>query len=104
MCATVYVKKRAVVTSIPALQYSRMGVLDAFKSGTHHVLVATDVAARGLDIRTIKTVVCFDAARDFDTHIHRWAPPSLAPSITDRWISYASMAQREARSRPLPWR
>ncbi|KXZ52714.1 hypothetical protein GPECTOR_8g109 [Gonium pectorale] len=52
-------------------QYSRMGVLDSFKSGAVHVLVATDVAARGLDIRTIKTVVNYDAARDLDTHIHR---------------------------------
>ncbi|GFR43899.1 hypothetical protein Agub_g5030, partial [Astrephomene gubernaculifera] len=52
-------------------QYSRMGVLEAFKSGSIHVLVATDVAARGLDIRTIKTVVNYDAARDLDTHIHR---------------------------------
>jgi ATP-dependent RNA helicase DDX42 len=48
-----------------------MGVLDSFKSGSLHVLVATDVAARGLDIRTIKTVLNYDAARDLDTHIHR---------------------------------
>ncbi|MEW5300537.1 MAG: hypothetical protein WDW36_003465 [Sanguina aurantia] len=52
-------------------QYSRMAVLDGFKSGVHHVLVATDVAARGLDIKTIKTVVNYDAAKDIDTHIHR---------------------------------
>lgn len=48
-----------------------MGVLDRFKSGQLHVLVATDVAARGLDIKTIKTVINYDAPRDFDTHIHR---------------------------------
>lgn len=48
-----------------------MAVLDAFKSGKHHLLVATDVAARGLDIKSIKTVINFDAARDIDTHIHR---------------------------------
>lgn len=51
-----------------------MAVLDGFKSGVHHVLVATDVAARGLDIKTIKTVVNYDAAKDIDTHIHRWVP------------------------------
>lgn len=55
------------------LQYTRMSVLDAFRSGAHHVLVATDVAARGLDIKSIRTVVNFDAARDVDTHIHRYA-------------------------------
>ena len=40
----------------PPPQYTRMGVLDHFKNGTTHVLVATDIAARGLDIRTIKWV------------------------------------------------
>ena len=52
-------------------QHTRMAVLSAFKAGTHHVLVATDVAARGLDIRSIKTVVNFDAAKDIETHVHR---------------------------------
>lgn len=53
------------------LQFTRMKVLDSFRSGQQHLLVATDVAARGLDIKSIKTVVNFDAARDIDTHIHR---------------------------------
>lgn len=35
------------------------------------MLVATDVAARGLDIRSIKSVVNLDAAKDIDTHVHR---------------------------------
>jgi superfamily II DNA/RNA helicase len=33
--------------------------------------VATDVAARGLDIAHVRTVVNFDVARDIDTHTHR---------------------------------
>ena len=37
-------------------QHSRMEVLHGFKAGKFHVLVATDVAARGLDIKSIKTV------------------------------------------------
>ncbi|CAJ0581990.1 unnamed protein product, partial [Mesorhabditis spiculigera] len=35
------------------------------------ILVATDVAARGLDIPEIRTVINYDAARDIDTHVHR---------------------------------
>ncbi|RWS16940.1 ATP-dependent RNA helicase DDX42-like protein, partial [Leptotrombidium deliense] len=35
------------------------------------ILVATDVAARGLDIPHVKTVVNYDIARDIDTHTHR---------------------------------
>jgi len=48
-----------------------MAVLDAYRAGQHHILVATDVAARGLDIRTIRTVVNYDAPKDIETHIHR---------------------------------
>ncbi|KAM7495790.1 hypothetical protein LguiA_020204 [Lonicera macranthoides] len=52
-------------------QSSRMEILQKFKSGTYHVLIATDVAARGLDIKSIKSVVNFDIARDMDMHVHR---------------------------------
>lgn len=52
-------------------QSSRVEVLQKFKSGVYHVLVATDVAARGLDIKSIKSVVNFDIARDIDMHVHR---------------------------------
>lgn len=41
------------------------------RAGVHHVLVATDVAARGLDIPTIKTVINFDCSKDADGHTHR---------------------------------
>lgn len=52
-------------------QASRMETLQKFKAGIYHVLVATDVAARGLDIKSIKSVVNFDIARDMDMHVHR---------------------------------
>ncbi|CAI4230672.1 unnamed protein product [Auanema sp. JU1783] len=35
------------------------------------VMVATDIAARGLDIPEIRTVINYDLARDIDTHVHR---------------------------------
>ena len=52
-------------------QHSRAQALKEFSSGQQHVLVATDVAARGLDIKSIKSVVNLDAAKDIDTHVHR---------------------------------
>ena len=52
-------------------QPSRMKVLSDFKKQRCKILVATDVAARGLDIPSVKTVVNFDVARDIDTHTHR---------------------------------
>ncbi|VDO97591.1 unnamed protein product [Soboliphyme baturini] len=52
------------------LQHERNEVNHAFRKNVP-ILVATDVAARGLDILAIKTVVNYDAAKDLDTHIHR---------------------------------
>lgn len=52
-------------------QFERNEVITAFKKKAMPVLVATDVAARGLDIPHIRTVVNYDVARDIDTHTHR---------------------------------
>lgn len=52
-------------------QFERNDVITAFKKATTPILVATDVAARGLDIPHIRTVVNYDVARDIDTHTHR---------------------------------
>ncbi|KAJ1650619.1 hypothetical protein IWQ61_008626 [Dispira simplex] len=53
------------------LQSERNRVLRDFRSGQIAVLVATDVAARGLDIAMVRTVINFEVARDIDSHIHR---------------------------------
>ncbi|KAM8945793.1 ATP-dependent RNA helicase DDX42 [Pelodytes ibericus] len=52
-------------------QSERNKVISDFKRKNIPILVATDVAARGLDIPSIKTVVNYDVARDIDTHTHR---------------------------------
>ena len=52
-------------------QEERQEVIYAFKKGVVMVLVATDVAARGLDIKMVKTVVNYDCAKDIDSHVHR---------------------------------
>ncbi|CAF1050703.1 unnamed protein product [Adineta steineri] len=52
-------------------QFDRSQVISDFKKKDIPILVATDVAARGLDIPSIKTVVNYDIARDIDTHTHR---------------------------------
>ncbi|XP_067935351.1 ATP-dependent RNA helicase DDX42-like [Watersipora subatra] len=52
-------------------QGSRNEIITKFKKKEFPVLVATDVAARGLDIPSIKTVINYDVARDIDTHTHR---------------------------------
>jgi ATP-dependent RNA helicase SrmB len=52
-------------------QDKRNKAIERFKSGEIKVLVATDVAARGLDIDDISHVINFDMPRKVDIHVHR---------------------------------
>lgn len=76
-------------------QASRMDILQKFKSGTYHVLIATDVAARGLDIKSIKTVVNFDIAKDMDMHVHRIGRTGRAGDKDG--VAYTLITHKEAR-------
>ncbi|KAJ7565134.1 hypothetical protein O6H91_02G049400 [Diphasiastrum complanatum] len=76
-------------------QASRMEVLKKFKSGVFHVLVATDVAARGLDIKSIKSVVNFDIAKDMDSHVHRIGRTGRAGD--KEGVAHTLVTQKEAR-------
>lgn len=52
-------------------QAKRSSVLKKFKAGTIEVLVATDVAARGLDISGVTHVYNFDIPQDPESYVHR---------------------------------
>lgn len=52
-------------------QSQRQRALNAFKSDRAKVLVATDVAARGLDIPDVSHVINFDQPQTYDDYIHR---------------------------------
>jgi ATP-dependent RNA helicase RhlE len=52
-------------------QNERMQALDAFKRGEIEALVATDVAARGLDIVELPTVINFDLPFSAEDYVHR---------------------------------
>src|SRR5690625_2220625 len=52
-------------------QGKRMSVLHKFKNGQIEVLVATDVAARGLDISGVTHVYNFDIPQDPESYVHR---------------------------------
>jgi superfamily II DNA/RNA helicase len=52
-------------------QATRQRQLDAFKAGTINLLVASDVAARGLDIKGVSHVFNFDAPWHPDDYVHR---------------------------------
>ncbi|KZL77625.1 ATP-dependent rRNA helicase RRP3 (DEAD/DEAH box helicase) [Colletotrichum tofieldiae] len=52
-------------------QTARLGALNKFRAGERSILVATDVAARGLDIPLVDVVINHDLAQDSKTHVHR---------------------------------
>ncbi len=52
-------------------QSQRQSALKGFKSGTYQIMVATDIAARGLDIESISHVINFDMPATADDYIHR---------------------------------
>ena len=52
-------------------QNARQNALNAFKAGRVHVLVATDIAARGIDVEKISHVFNFDLPNEPETYVHR---------------------------------
>jgi ATP-dependent RNA helicase DBP3 len=65
-------------------QAHRMAALDAFRDGTTGLLVATDVAARGLDIPNVGAVINYTFPLTIEDYIHRigrtgvhFGPPHL---------------------------
>ncbi len=49
----------------------RREALDGFKSGKYRILVATDIAARGIDVKGIEIVLNYDLPEDPENYIHR---------------------------------
>lgn len=52
-------------------QYERQNALKTFGNGTNQMLIATDVASRGIDFPNVKYVFNYDLPRNFDDYIHR---------------------------------
>jgi ATP-dependent RNA helicase RhlE len=52
-------------------QKRRQAALDGFRNGTFQILVATDVAARGIDVTRVSHVINYDIPDTADAYIHR---------------------------------
>ena len=52
-------------------QYARMAALESFRTGENPILVASDVAARGLDIPAVSHVFNFDVPTHAEDYVHR---------------------------------
>ena len=66
-------------------QSARVKALDGFRKGKVKVLVATDIAARGIDVDDISHVVNFDIPREPQTYVHRIGRTARAGSHGHAW-------------------
>jgi ATP-dependent RNA helicase RhlE len=74
-------------------QAARTRALDGFKRGKFQVLVATDVAARGLDVDDITHVINYDLPMEAETYVHRIGRTARAGSDGNA-ISFCSAEDR----------
>ena len=70
----------------------RRAALDGFKSGKFRVLVATDIAARGIDVKNIEVVVNYDLPDSADDYIHRIGRTARA-GASGKAVSFAAPDQ-----------
>ncbi|MDA0989877.1 MAG: DEAD/DEAH box helicase [Verrucomicrobia bacterium] len=74
-------------------QGARTKALDGFKRGQFRVLVATDVAARGLDVEDITHVINYDLPMEAETYVHRIGRTARAGAEGDA-ISFCTAEDR----------
>ncbi|MCX5686813.1 MAG: DEAD/DEAH box helicase, partial [Candidatus Omnitrophica bacterium] len=70
----------------------RREALEGFKSGKYRVLVATDIAARGIDVTGIELVINYDLPEDSENYVHRIGRTGRA-GHEGRAISFATPDQ-----------
>lgn len=82
----------AEIHSNRSLQQRRQA-LDGFKSGRFRILVATDIASRGIDVKGIELVVNFDLPESPGDYVHRIGRTGRA-GMTGKAISFVMPEQR----------
>jgi ATP-dependent RNA helicase RhlE len=89
-------------------QGQREKALDMFREGKVQVLVATDLAARGLDIDSITHVINYDVPNSAEDYVHRIGRTARAEAVGDAFTLVAPEEEGEMRSiefaiaKPLP--
>jgi ATP-dependent RNA helicase RhlE len=79
-------------------QRERVEALDGFKSGRFEVLVATDIAARGLDIAGVSHVINYDVPENAEDYVHRIGRTGRAQNTGDAFTLVTEDDVRDARS------
>jgi len=73
----------------------RREALQGFKTGKYRILVATDIAARGIDVKEIEVVINFDLPDDPNDYVHRIGRTARA-GREGRAISFATFDQKSS--------
>ncbi len=74
-------------------QGQRRNALEGFKRGRYQILIATDIAARGIDVTGIELVVNYDMPANSEDYVHRIGRTGRAGK-TGHAISYANVSQK----------
>jgi ATP-dependent RNA helicase RhlE len=89
-------------------QKQREDALEGFKSGRYRVLVATDIAARGIDVEALGHVVNFDVPLASEDYIHRVGRTARAEMLGEAYTLVSPQEEGEVKSieraigKPLP--
>jgi ATP-dependent RNA helicase RhlE len=79
-------------------QSQRNAALAGFKRGTFKVLVATDIAARGIDVKALGSVVNFDVPRQPEDYIHRVGRTARAEAAGDAYSLVSPEEENDLRA------
>ncbi|CAL0320903.1 unnamed protein product [Lupinus luteus] len=79
-------------------QHQRERTLNGFRQGKFTVLVATDVASRGLDIPNVDLVIHYELPNDPETFVHRSGRTGRAGKLGTAILMYTSSQRRTVRS------
>jgi ATP-dependent RNA helicase RhlE len=79
-------------------QRERIEALEGFRSGRYEVLVATDIAARGLDIAGVSHVINYDVPENPEDYVHRIGRTGRAAQTGDAFTLVTEDDVRDARS------
>jgi len=78
-------------------QQERDSVLHQFRSGRNPIMVATDVAARGLDVKHVKTVINYDFPSCCEDYVHRIGRTGRAGAKGTAYSFFTSDNARQGR-------
>jgi ATP-dependent RNA helicase RhlE len=79
-------------------QAQRLASLNAFRLGRLQILVATDIAARGIDVENISHVINFDLPNSPDAYIHRVGRTARAETVGDAFTLVSQGEERALRA------